>query len=66
MAIKSASFIDIRYCTNCRDPHIVLSDENREPYAEAILVGEEATKFIEAMKVALYQSAVSKGEIRET
>ena len=64
--IKSASSITIKYCTNCNDPHIVLCDEVGEPFAEAILVGETGQRFVEEMKAALYQSAVRKGEIRET
>ena len=58
--IKSASFIDIRMCANCMDPHIVLMDENSEPFAEAILVGKQGQEFVETVKKALHKSAVAR------
>jgi hypothetical protein len=61
--VKSASFIHIQYCPNCRDPHIVLMDEHEEPFAEAVLSGRTGLDFVNAMQVALHRSAIEKGEI---
>jgi hypothetical protein len=61
--IKSARFIAIQYCPYCRDPHIVLSDEHEEPFAEAVLSGKTGLDFVNAMQLALHRSAIEKGEV---
>jgi hypothetical protein len=60
MTVKLAAYIKVGYCEHCKDPHIVLFDENDEAFAEAVLYAEHGPHLIQELQKILYHSAVNK------
>jgi hypothetical protein len=55
--IKSAAYIEVKYCSHCKDPHIVLFDEEGNAFAEAVLYSELGPYLIRELQKVLYERA---------
>ena len=63
MSIKRAASFRIEFCDHCMDPHIVLLDNDGEPFAEAVIFSEHGTMLIDSLQKVLYlKAALGEGD----